>query len=70
MTKILIVKTNVKRAKGRIYWLDQSMNICSKPMGSTQGLMIHARQVAERKPGYLYFLDRQGNVMASKMRRN
>jgi len=69
-----IAKTNVKREKGYLYFLNKKgdvakvqMKRAGKKTNKTQTVV--AKCGIKRKTGYLYYLDKKGNVCEAKMQR-
>jgi len=70
----VIEKTEVKRAKGYLYYVDKKGNVARvnmKRQGKPYRKKIEtvAKVGIKRKIGYLYYIDKKGNVCEAKMQR-
>jgi len=68
-----VAKSNVKKEKGYLYYLDKNGNVARSKMarGGNKGggAEVVAKTGVKREEGYLYFIDKNGDVSRAKMAR-
>jgi hypothetical protein len=68
-----VAKSNVKKEKGYLYYLDKNGNVARSKMarGGNKGggAEVVAKTGVKRQEGYLYFIDKNGDVSRAKMAR-
>ena len=77
MPEELILKTNIKRESGWIYFIDKDGDICRGRMcGIIQRDPIKyakpekiLKMGIKREKGYLYFIDKNGNVKRNRLKK-
>jgi hypothetical protein len=61
-----IKKLNLQRDyKKFLYYIDGQGNVCQKPKSGGGEAQILIERAVERDPGYLYFIDKEGDVSRS-----
>jgi hypothetical protein len=52
-----------------LYFLDKEGNVCSRTKGSAGVVKVLAPNAVKREPGFLYYVDKDGDVSRSPMSR-
>jgi hypothetical protein len=73
MAKV-IAKTNVKREKGYLYFVDSNGDVSRTKMARGKGskkskIEKVAKAGVKKEKGFLYFVDKGGNIAQAKMAR-
>lgn len=70
MSEQTVVKiTNIKREKGWMYYLKNGLELWRSKKGSEPVLVLADDKSSVRESGFLYFLDKQGNIAKKEMKR-
>jgi hypothetical protein len=58
----------IRREAGRLYWVAQN-SVWSKPMTAGAAVARLERKTKPLEPGYMYFLDKDGDVSSAPLHR-